>query len=388
MALFVIPAFPATTEAETSLFPENLGSVQAHLKPGEAILEYSLSDSALQVYAITREIAVNTSQTLAPLFWNSLKFFEEKLKTADHRDLIVQGEILYLFLVKPVQNFLGGIRRLIIIPGARLSGFPFETLVKNESSTAGRPVAARHFLVIDYEIVYHHSSIDWCEKMACPIKNPDLLRDESVISFLGCSPAFAGNGVIPSLPEAKHEIDAISELFCEKGLSPQKVCDGPGGKDCFKSKAGFGKIVHLATHYLQDASGGGVTGFVFPGNGLSGEQNQDPNEVLTLEEIAGMRLKADLIVLSTCGAGRNRNDGRQQEESMPGVFFAAGARNVLSALWNVTDKLAKEFMLDFYRQWLSGKTYSEALREVKLQWISCRETALPTIWAPYVLTGE
>ena len=74
--------------------------------------------------------------------------------------------------------------------------------------------------------------------------------------------------------------------------------------------------------------------------------------------------------------------------SLPQILFLAGASNILSTLWNVTDQLAGNFMLDFYKSYLSGKTYSEALREVKLQWIKCKATAIPAIWAPYVLMGE
>jgi CHAT domain-containing protein len=74
--------------------------------------------------------------------------------------------------------------------------------------------------------------------------------------------------------------------------------------------------------------------------------------------------------------------------TLPELFSQAGARNVLYTLWNVADRPAERFILDFYRVLLSGKRCGEALREVKIQWISRRETRLPFLWAVYVLTGE
>jgi CHAT domain-containing protein len=71
---------------------------------------------------------------------------------------------------------------------------------------------------------------------------------------------------------------------------------------------------------------------------------------------------------------------------LPGIFLAGGAQNILSTLWNVSDEITRDFMVDFYRLILDGKSYSAALREAKLHLISSTETSLPTVWAPYILT--
>jgi len=155
-----------------------------------------------------------------------------------------------------------------------------------------------------------------------------------------------------------------------------------------KEYSGRGKIVHLATHYLPQSLGHTCGGFLFWGYDPASKTGSCPQEILTPDEISHLKLNADLIVLNACSSGIIPPPSGTTFQSLSLSFFQAGARNTLCALWNVTDALANQFMVDFYRRCLSGKTYSQALREVKINLINKQETSLPTIWAPYVLTGQ
>lgn len=121
---------------------------------------------------------------------------------------------------------------------------------------------------------------------------------------------------------------------------------------------------------------------------LPGKKKVSDDGILSIDEITKLKLQADLLVLNACSSGIELQRSGDSVSSLPCVFFMAGAKNIVSTLWSVNDNLAGDFMVSFYRQWLSGKSYSEALREVKLQMIHCPGTAMPTIWAPYVLTGH
>ena len=103
--------------------PEN---IQHNLQSDEVMLEYSLTDSSVLVTALAVDSTLFASQSLNPLFWTSLESFRKKLRSADPNEFSILGQVLYLFLVKPVEDFLTGKRRLIIIPDSRLSGLPFE----------------------------------------------------------------------------------------------------------------------------------------------------------------------------------------------------------------------------------------------------------------------
>jgi len=45
-------------------------------------------------------------------------------------------------------------------------------------------------------------------------------------------------------------------------------------------------------------------------------------------------------------------------------------------------------MVEFYRYFLSGMSFSKALQQVKMKMIKERSTSLPVNWAAYVLIGE
>ena len=384
----MIQAIPGFIEAQQKPLPEDIENVQSHLKADEVMLEYILTDTSVLVFAIAHESTLSAIQSLNQLFWCSLSSFRKKLKSAEPRDFLISAEILYLFLIKPLQNFLKGRHRLIIIPDDRLSGLPFEAFIRNDSLVPCNNVCNLHYLIQDFEIVYHCSRVSWNERMRTRNTEHSITPDDHQFAFMGFSPEFENSKRLTPLPASKHEIAAIAALFHQKGLSSWLVYNEYSGKEYFKEVVCRGRIVHLATHYIQEIANERSGGFLFSGYNPAGDRSQPPEGLLTPDEIRMLQLKADLVVLNACASGAYWIKPGTPRNSLQELLFLAGARNILSTLWNVTDNLAEHFMLDFYSLWLSGKTYSEALREVKLQWINCSTTTIPTIWAPYVLMGE
>ena len=70
------------------------------------------------------------------------------------------------------------------------------------------------------------------------------------------------------------------------------------------------------------------------------------------------------------------------------LFVIALALFWIVSLWKVYDKHTKELMIELYRNILSGKGYSEALRGAKLEMISDPATAFPNKWGGFVLIGR
>jgi len=384
----IIPIIPGLIEAQTCHMQEDFVTTQQCIGPEEVLLEYCVTDSSALIYAHTGDSILLACQSLNSLFWMSQKSFRRTMKSADRNGLTIAGQILYLYLIKPVQSLLAGKRRLIIKPDDRLYDLPFEALIRPDDDCKTQDNTGIRYLVQDYEVIYHCNQVfgqeAGMEKIDC---NP-VFHDEDQFAFLGFSPVFCNHQGLSELPDSRHEIAEIGSLFRQNGLSSWLFLEQYSVKEYFKSLARRGKIIHLSTHYISETSDHGHGGFLFWGYDPSGIHARQNEEVLTMEEIAGLQLQADLIVLNACASGIVKQNTGGATNSLPAIFLEAGARNILSTLWNVTDRLAGEFMVNFYRIWLSGKTYSQALREVKLQMINCPETALPTIWAPYVLTAK
>jgi CHAT domain-containing protein len=384
----MIQAIPGFIEAQPQQFVEDVEFIQKQLKPDEVILEYVVTDSMLQVNAIAQESTLSAAQSLNQLFWSSLQLFQKKLRSADPSDFLISGEILYLFLIKPIQSIIAGRHRLIIKPDDKLSGIPFEAFIRSDSPNDSGNLSKRHYLIHDFEVVYRGTGICWKERGFQRGSNHPVNPDDYQFAFMGFSPEFEKNKHINALPASKNEVAEIGELFRQQGLSSWLVYNEYSEEQYFKSMAHRGHIVHLATHCIPDNMAGNEGGLIFWDYEPDKVKDQPMEGLLTRDEIKALQLEADLVVLNACASGIDRMTTGSRKRALPELLLMAGARNILSTLWNVTDNLASHFMLDFYRAWLSGKTYSEALRAVKLQWINCTPTTLPTVWAPYVLTGE
>jgi CHAT domain-containing protein len=123
---------------------------------------------------------------------------------------------------------------------------------------------------------------------------------------------------------------------------------------------------------------------------------------LTADEIYGLDLEADLIVLSACrsGGGVITGDGIA---GLARAFFYAGTPSVIVSVWDVADQPTNRLLPAFYRQWLNGADKATALRAAQLSLIrSLRAGQVkvslpagtfvlpedPAFWAAFVLLGE
>lgn len=122
------------------------------------------------------------------------------------------------------------------------------------------------------------------------------------------------------------------------------------------------------------------------------------NGLLTGEEIAGLDLAGcDLAVLSACETGLGARAfgaaAGQGAMSLSRAFRDAGAKTVISSLWQVRDDSTRELMLDFYdRLWNKGESKLDALRGAQLSMLQKNRAKygdpLPATWGAFVLTGE
>jgi len=362
--------------------------IREGLSPEEVVLLYVLTDSLLSVTAVDCHCVVGTTITLNDLFWESLNAYRKKIKSGDLDNFQVYSELLYFFLVEPVHEILTDKNRLIIVPDTVLEEIPFEALITdNLPGTEGKS-GMPHFLIHNFEVVYRRAGLLKPENQTntlniCPNK-PASDR----YAFIGFSSGFANQGNYCELPGTKAELTAIGSLFRKRGLSSWLVEGAYSKKDYFKEMAGRGDIIHLATHYYNGSDIPCDNGFLFCCKESNDSQYSAKDEILTIEEICNLQCQADLVVLNACSSGIERLQTGKYRNLVPEVFLMAGAQNILSTLWNVTDRLTAPFMVLFYHLLLEGKSYSAALREAKLQMISHSETSLPMVWAPYILTGR
>lgn len=205
-----------------------------------------------------------------------------------------------------------------------------------------------------------------------------------------------GAGQLEKLPGAELEIRAIGALYPSSQVT--SLVQSTAGERLVRKLAPSHTIVHLATHAVVfDTEPMNSYVALTPDRGL---ENSHYDGRLTVAEVLGLELDADLVTLSACNTGLGHVSG----DGIAGfsrAFIYAGASSVLVSLWRVADPVAAFQMERFYRRLIQTKGNKAAalaaaqretiveLREGGIRTPSGEALAEnPVLWAPFVLVGE
>ena len=139
------------------------------------------------------------------------------------------------------------------------------------------------------------------------------------------------------------------------------------------------RVVHFATHTLVDEHTAARTALVLaPGKGESGFVGPD--------ELARLRLDADMVVLSSCRSAGGVVINGEGVQGLIAPLFRAGARSVVATQWEVGDREAVSLVQALYRHLAQKRPVGEALRLAKLDAIRAKRS--PYEWAAFTLVGD
>jgi tetratricopeptide (TPR) repeat protein/CHAT domain-containing protein len=141
---------------------------------------------------------------------------------------------------------------------------------------------------------------------------------------------------------------------------------------------------------------------VFAGAGRGGDGEEDG--YLTALEVLGLDLsETELTILSACETALGETITGEGVFGLRRAFHIAGARSLLASLWSVSDVASKKFFVGDKEKGMKGyleyikegkKSKAEALREVKKEFISRKDSTKdsiyshPFVWAPFILSGD
>src|SRR5436190_5072350 len=120
-----------------------------------------------------------------------------------------------------------------------------------------------------------------------------------------------------------------------------------------------------------------------------------------MEEILGLKLDADWVILSACNTGAGAGAGAEAASGLGRAFFYAGTRALLVTNWSVHSQSAKELVTDLFKRQADDATIArgEALRQAMMTLVdgpgfaneqgkSEFAYAHPLFWAPYTIIGD
>ena len=212
------------------------------------------------------------------------------------------------------------------------------------------------------------------------------------------------------------EVDLISDKLTQAGFNSIIYKGMEATEDRIKNLGTDGyspRILHIATHGfffpdpdLPSYQGSLLTennpiftwsdnpmirsGLILAGGNYAWEHGRAPeNEindgVLTAYEISQLNLSnTELVILSACETGLGDILGNEGVYGLQRAFKIAGAKYLIMSLWQVPDRETKDFMVNFYRNWLEeGLSIPEAFRKTQQEMRD--EFYNPFFWAGFIL---
>jgi CHAT domain-containing protein len=357
------------------------------LRPAEAYLGFHLGEAESCLWVIARE-GIEFRRLPPRAHFDEQIALLVKAVRENSPEAVSMGNRLY-------DEILGSSKILpnkptwILAPDGPLFEMPFAALVQEVRAPGATPlyVVERHAL----QIVPGASTLSPAPAsnlegpvvgMGDPIYNradPRLLQGKS-------APREAGHSVeLARLVGSGREIDNCARVWRSQGYRPILLQGEAANKaNLMEALRRQPAVLHLAAHVLfprQDSGPGLVALSLTPGGEL---------EMLSANEIAGLRLNLGLVVINGCSSGRAAILPGTGLMGMTRAWLAAGARAVIVTRWATADQDDGQLFQRFYDRVSSvsdsahRKSFAQSLQEAQIAELHAGgRRANPANWASY-----
>jgi CHAT domain-containing protein len=291
---------------------------------------------------------------------------------------------LYAQLLAPaLRDLPSKVSRLLLVPDGPLHDLPFAALREHADAP---PLMARYELArVPSASLLHY----WRAQPARPpegealvLADPDrgeALQGPKVASARGG--VFLETASLGSLPEARREGRTVSESLEDTAVKPRLLMGAEASEHALKaSRWDAMRILHVAAHAVVDVESPERSALVLA-PGAAGEDG-----LLQPREIAELRLRDALVVLSSCRGASGALLAGEGVLSLARAFFESGARAVVASLWPLRDAEAAELLERYYRHLAEGQGAAAALREAQREAWEDGEPA--AMWAGLGVMGD
>jgi CHAT domain-containing protein len=324
----------------------------AYLRQDEVLIEFSGFGNTLYGIAFSGKESLSIRLDGKQIESDVRKFREEI------QDSIGQGsplaKSLYQQLIKPFEPLIGK-RNLLIVPHGPLHYLPFAALHDGSDPLVGRR-SLRYLPSVSVQKYIRSGKSKTLDNILI-LGNPDL-----------------GNKSL-DLPSAEEEAKAIAALVPNNQILTRKVAT----ETYFKKSAQNFNYLHIASHG-QFKSDSALESRLL----LASDAENDGS--LTVSELYGIKLNADLVTLSACETGLGKVLSGDDLVGLTRGFLFAGASNIVASLWEVDDEATSALMKGFYISLKRGLSKKEALRQAQIETI--KKYPQPMFWAAFYLTGD
>ena len=377
--------FPQIGHFELSNIDISMKQIRQNLNRNETLVEYFMTGAEaadkeqLFIFVVSKNECHFYQSPVDSLFHQNLETIIDKLhafvpynETREQFDslrLALFG--IYQDLIQPVESLFSG-KNLLIVPDETLSFVPFDALITHLDSDSLINYAGVPYLLQDYNISYMYNSQLINRKRSWNLRFPD------VTAWIP-EQTKAATHSFGKLQGAMEEVQDIMELV--KGRSIQQSLEKPELVSLLEENS----ILHLAMHSLATENTGKSPYFILDTlrDPLLGNRMHD-------YEINALKLSTPMVVLSSCETAGGFLRSGEGIMSLSRSFLQAGASSVVHTLWPVEDAKSREIMVAYYREIKRGHSKSEALSNVKKQYMLEQPPFYthPYYWAAFQITGD
>jgi CHAT domain-containing protein len=392
--------------------PAELSAVQAQLGNRDAFLEFVVGVKSSFALLVTRNgLSASPLRVTSEGLSGDIAALRRALMPRRTGEFSLKTSFaLYQQLLAPLEPSLGGIDHLIVAPDGDLANLPLALLVTSEPGGNYQNAA---WLIRRMAITQVPSA-----RAFVALRTARVSRTPAPRPFFGVgNPTFAGGATsaralsalastcqqdgpadpallraLPPLPETAVEVQAVGRTLKAEpgsillGSAANKVAVRSASLDQYQ-------VLYFATHGLLP---GELHCQAEPGLVLSppaaAPSSMASDGLLRASEIAGLRLNADLVVLSACNTAASGGTtlGGGALEGLADSFFAAGARAVLASHWEVPSAATQKLMTNVFASYARdpSRDLAEALRQAQLALIANPATANPFDWGAFTLIGD
>ncbi|MEO8751588.1 MAG: CHAT domain-containing protein [Casimicrobiaceae bacterium] len=203
---------------------------------------------------------------------------------------------------------------------------------------------------------------------------------------------------LPPLPDTREEILAIARALKADPQQDVHLGADASARTVRTLDLSGRRVLAFATHGLI---AGDLPNLTQPALALAAPIDPGESGLLTLDDILGLKLNADWVVLSACNTAAGDGAGAEAISGLGRGFFYAGSRALLVTHWPVETVSARKLVTGIFERIAVDASLSraEALRLSMLALMESTTTdgapgsarisyAHPIFWAPYVLVGD
>ena len=409
----------ATSAAEAPSVLD-LAQVQAEIGDQDTVLlEYALGDDKSYLWVVDQKRMVAHELPGMPEIESAAREFRDAVAPSPKKD-DESAEVYQERLTRARRNYprfaaqlsrlllgpadLSKAKRVVIVPDGALQYIPFAALRLATATGQDEILIARHEVVVLPSVSVLSTLRKAAAKRAPPTKSAAIFADPIFRSDDEriCPAHDACKGKRQELPAAltRAILDIHGSLYIPRlGRTRDEARNiqgslGPNGvllaldfeatrERILQSSLSDYKYVHFATHGIIDALHPEMSGLILS---LIDERRRPIDGYLRLGDIYGLKLSADLVVLSACDSALGKDVASEGTIGLPRGFLYAGARSVIASLWKVDDTATAALMSALYERLGRGESISAALRGAQLE--MAQRGHSPVDWAAFVLQGE